>query len=43
MDDGRIVQLYWERDERAIPATSDKYGGYSGLFVPDGTIHRICG
>ena len=28
MDDGRIVQLYWERDERAIPATSDKYGGY---------------
>ena len=28
MDDGRIVQLYWERDERAIPATSDKYGDY---------------
>ncbi len=20
-----------------------KWGGYSGLFVPDGTIHRICG
>jgi RNA polymerase sigma-70 factor (ECF subfamily) len=28
MDDARIVQLYWERDERAIPATAGKYGGY---------------
>lgn len=28
MDDGRIVQLYWDRDERAIPATADKYGSY---------------
>ena len=28
MDDAKIVQLYWDRDERAIPATSDKYGNY---------------
>ena len=26
MDDGQIVQFYWDRDERAIPATADKYG-----------------
>lgn len=28
MEDGKIVQLYWDRDERAIPATAEKYGGY---------------
>lgn len=28
MDDGQIVQFYWDRDERAIPATADKYGNY---------------
>jgi len=28
MDDAKIVQLYWDRDEQAIPATSDKYGDY---------------
>ena len=28
MDDVQIVQLYWGRDEQAIPATSDKYGNY---------------
>ncbi len=28
MDDVKIVQLYWDRDEQAIPATSDKYGNY---------------
>ncbi len=28
MDDARIVQLYWDRDEQAIPATADKYGRY---------------
>lgn len=28
MDDIQIVQLYWDRDERTIPATSDKYGNY---------------
>jgi RNA polymerase sigma factor (sigma-70 family) len=28
MDDTRIVQLYWDRDEQAVPATADKYGAY---------------
>ena len=28
MDDAKIVQLYWDRNEQAIPATSDKYGNY---------------
>lgn len=28
MDDVKIVQLYWDRDEQAIPATSEKYGNY---------------
>lgn len=28
MDDEKIVKLYWERDEQAIPATADKYGHY---------------
>lgn len=28
MEDAKIVQLYWDRDERAIPATADKYGSY---------------
>ncbi|MBE6954675.1 MAG: sigma-70 family RNA polymerase sigma factor [Ruminococcaceae bacterium] len=28
MDDAKIVQLYWARNEQAIPATADKYGNY---------------
>lgn len=28
MDDAKIVQLYWDRSELAIPATADKYGSY---------------
>jgi len=28
MDDAKIVQLYWDRDEQAIPSTADKYGNY---------------
>jgi len=28
MDDERIVQLYWERSERAVSETSKKYGSY---------------
>lgn len=28
MDDEKIVQLYWDRNEQAIPATADKYGNY---------------
>ena len=28
MDDTKIVQLYWDRNEQAIPATANKYGNY---------------
>ena len=28
MDDNKILQLYWDRDEKAISATSQKYGSY---------------
>lgn len=28
MDDQTIIDLYWERSERAIEATAKKYGGY---------------
>jgi RNA polymerase sigma-70 factor (ECF subfamily) len=28
MDDATIVQLYWDRDEQAIPVTAVKYGNY---------------
>lgn len=27
MDDGQIIQLYWDRDQRAIQETDGKYGG----------------
>jgi len=28
MDDQKIIQLYWDRNEQAIPATAQKYGSY---------------
>lgn len=28
MDDAQIVQLYWNRDEQAIPITVEKFGSY---------------
>lgn len=28
MDDSTIVQMYWDRNEKAIAATSEKYGSY---------------
>jgi len=33
MDDEKIVQLYWDRDEQAIPATADKYGAYCTVIA----------
>lgn len=33
MEDSAIVALYWDRDERAIPVTSDKYGAYCGTIA----------
>ena len=28
MDDSKIIDLYWRRDERAIEETDSKYGAY---------------
>ena len=28
MEDRKIVDLYWQRDENAIPETAAKFGGY---------------
>lgn len=28
MDDSKIIDLYWRRDERAIAETDSKYGAY---------------
>lgn len=28
LEDNKIVQLYWERNQDAIPATAEKYGAY---------------
>lgn len=33
MDDERIVDLYWQRDENAINVTSAKYGAYCGSIA----------
>jgi len=28
MEDEKIIRLYWDRNEQAIPATAEKYGNY---------------
>lgn len=33
MEDEKIVQLYWDRDEEAIPATARKYGQYCAAIA----------
>lgn len=33
MRDAEIVQLYWDRDERAIGATGEKYGRYCAVIA----------
>lgn len=33
MDDAIIVQLYWDRNEQAIPATAEKYGNYCTMIA----------
>jgi RNA polymerase sigma-70 factor (ECF subfamily) len=33
MEDERIIDLYWYRDEYAITATADKYGAYCGSIA----------
>ena len=33
MNDAEIIQLYWNRDEKAIPATAKKYGNYCAVIA----------
>lgn len=33
MDDGKIISLYFERDERAIDETRAKYGAYCNAIA----------
>lgn len=33
VEDNRIVQLYWDRDEQAIAATAEKYGHYCTVIA----------
>ena len=33
MEDSKIIQLFWERDESAISAVSEKYGRYCGAIA----------
>ena len=33
MEDERIIALYWQRDESAIPATAEKYSAYCGSIA----------
>ncbi len=39
MDDKRIVELYWQRSERAISETSAKYGKYC-YSIAHGILHN---
>ena len=38
MNDSEIVELYWQRSDRAIPETDKKYGGYCHHIA-----YNICG
>lgn len=33
MEDEKIVQLYWDRNETAIPVTAEQYGGYCAAIA----------
>ena len=35
MDDTRIIDLYWQRSERAIAETDAKYGDYAAESLAD--------
>ena len=39
MDDNKIVELYWNRDESAIAETRDKYGNYC-FSIANGILHN---
>ena len=38
VDDARIVELFWERDEAALAEIESKYGRYC-LSVANGILH----
>ncbi|MBE6883744.1 MAG: sigma-70 family RNA polymerase sigma factor [Ruminococcaceae bacterium] len=33
MEDTEIIEMYWARDERAIPVTAEKYGSYCAAIA----------
>ena len=33
MEDNRIIELYWQRDDRAIPETAQKYGAFCSAIA----------
>lgn len=39
MEDEKIIDLYWERDQQAIVATREKYGRYLGR-IADNVLHN---
>ena len=41
MEDGMIVELYWQRSEDAIAQTQTKYGAYCGA-IARGILHSCC-
>lgn len=40
MQDEKIIQLYWDRDEQAILETSKKYGAYCGSIAGN-ILHNV--
>ena len=41
MEDGKILDLYWDRDQRAISETSAKYGGMCTLIAENILANRL--
>lgn len=40
MDDAKIVELYWERNQRAISETASKYGKYCSIVKQMDTLFK---
>jgi RNA polymerase sigma-70 factor (ECF subfamily) len=40
LEDKKIVMLYWDRDEQAIPATAEKYGSYCTAIARNILVSR---
>lgn len=43
MDDSKIIDLYWRRDERAIEETDSKYGAYCRAVSMNIRAAQSCG